>query len=146
MPRALTSWGIYRYLSKCVLGPGYENIWGINPVLVHIYFTQIRISHEWLYKLEVERKRNLNIDQIFVYSLYLEICLSDSDSWDINPIIPFFVDYYFHIKLYAYKAILFSMLKEKYTFYQVGYLQYSNIAEQLSLGTCEVLFQDPHWI
>ena len=95
---------------------GYENIWGINPVLVRIYFTQIRISHEWLYKLgEVERKRNLNIDQIFVYSLYLEICLSDSDSWDINPIIPFLCRLLFSYKIiYAYKAILFGVLKEKY--------------------------------
>ena len=94
---------------------GYENIWGINPVLVCIYFTQIIISHEWLYKLgEVERKRNL-INQIFVYGLYLEIRLSDSDSWDINPIIHFLCRLLFSYKIiYTYKAILFGVLKEKY--------------------------------
>ena len=63
---------------------------------------------------EVERKRNL-INQIFVYGLYLEIRLSDSDSWDINPIIHFLCRLLFSYKIiYTYKAILFGVLKEKY--------------------------------
>lgn len=37
----------------------------------------------------MERKRNLNVNQMFAYELYLENHISNSDSWDINAVIAF---------------------------------------------------------
>lgn len=64
---------------------------------------------------EVESEWNLNINQMPLYRLYLEIHISDSDSWNIN-LITFFLGRlsFSYVILYSYKTILFGVPKAKY--------------------------------
>lgn len=52
---------------------------------------------------------------MFVYGLYLEIHIGDSESWDINLIIPVLCGLLFpYMIVFSYEAILFGVPKEKY--------------------------------